>query len=98
MGASAWHGLPGTPGYFAGAAGTVTLPAGAILIAITAHATAASSLTIFGGQSIPIPAGMTWVLDLKHANFSAYGTGAQAQLVFTGTDSYFVHWNRMGNT
>jgi hypothetical protein len=35
--------------------------------------------------------------DLKHTNIVANGTGASAQIVFTGTDSYFVHWNKTGN-
>lgn len=99
-GAASWHSLPGTPGYFAGASGTVTLPAGAVLIAVTAHASAGgATCTIFGGQAIPIVSGApAFSLDLKHANYVAAGTGAQAQLVFTGTDHYFVHWNRLGNT
>jgi hypothetical protein len=99
MSASAWTGLPGLPGYFSGASGTVTLPPNAILIAVTAHASAGgASLVIFGGQSIPIINGApAFVLDLKHANFQAFGSGAAAQLVFTGTDSYFVHYMKTGH-
>lgn len=97
MGASAWHGLIGTPGYAAGAAGTVTLPPNAVIIAIVAHATSAGTLTIFGGASIPIPASSQFAIDFKHALFQAYGSGASAQLVFTATDSYFVHYVKIGN-
>jgi hypothetical protein len=95
MGASAWHGLIGTPGYLAGASGTVTLPANATLIAVVAHATAAGSFTLLGGPSVPVPAGTQIALDFKHALFVAQG--ASAQIVFTGTDSYFVHYVKQGN-
>jgi hypothetical protein len=99
MSASNWTGLPGVPGYFAGASGTVTLPANAILIAVTAHASAGgATCAIFGGQAIPIVNGApAFAVDFKHANFQAYGAGANAQIVFTGTDSFFVHYMKTGH-
>ena len=36
-------------------------------------------------------------VDLKHALFAASGADVNAQLVFAGTDSFFVHHVRMGN-
>lgn len=95
MGASTWHGLMGVPGYAAGAAGTVTLPANAILVAVVAHATTAGSFSIFGGASIPVPANTQIALDFKHALFQA--NSASKALVFTGTDSYFVHYVQTGH-
>jgi hypothetical protein len=95
MGASAWHGLVGTPGYAAGAAGTVVVPVGAVVIAIIAHATSAGSFTLFGGASVPVPAGSQISLDFKHALFQSQGAGGS--IVFTGTDSYLVHYVRQGH-
>lgn len=94
MSASPWHGLMGqAPAYAAGASGTVTVPSGGILIKVWCHSTAGGTLTIFGGASIPIIGGAApFELDNKHANFAASGSGSNAQIVFTGTDSYFVHW------
>lgn len=93
MSGSAWHTLLGTPGYFAGASGTVTLPPSATLVRVWCRSTAGGTLTIFGGQSIPIIANAApFDLDLKHALFTATSAGTLAQLVFTGTDSYFVHY------
>ena len=95
---SPWHTLIGQPGYFAGASGTVTIPASAVLVSLWCRSAAGGTLTIFGGNSIPIVANApAFDLDLKHALFGAHGTGANAQLVFTGTDSYYVHFVRMGN-
>jgi len=96
MGTSAWHGLVGTLGYLAGAAGTAQVPSGCIVIAIYAHATAAASMTIFGGASIPLPAGVQFQIDNKHTLMQA-GPGAAGQIVFTGTDSYFVQYARIGH-
>lgn len=94
MSASPWQGLLGQlAAYAAGSAGTVTLPSGSVLIKVWCHSTSGGTLTIFGGQSIPIIGGVApFDLDLKHANFEAQGASSSAQLVFTSTDSYFVHW------
>lgn len=89
-----WSGLAGQEAtYAAGASGTVTLPSGAVLIKVLCRSSAGGTLTIFGGASIPIIANAaSFDLDLKHANFVAQGTANT--LVFTGTDSYFVHYVR----
>lgn len=98
MGASAWNELIGVAGYFAGASGTVTLPATAALVRVWCRSTAGGTLAIFGGQSIPIVANAApFELDLKHLLFAASGAGSAAQLVFTGTDSYFVHYVKLGH-
>ena len=95
---SPWHTLIGTPGYTAGASGTVTLPPNAVLLAITAHASVgAATATIFGGDAIPIVNGAPpWCVDFKHALFAA-STAASRAIVFTNTDSYFVHYVTLGN-
>lgn len=98
MSGSPWHSLLGTPGYSAGASGTVTIPPNGVLVKVWCRSTAGGTLTIFGGASIPIVAGSApFDLDLKHCLFAASGSGASAQLVFTGTDSYFVHYVKMGH-
>ncbi|MGZ6836768.1 MAG: hypothetical protein ACXVGE_13010 [Blastococcus sp.] len=75
----------GTWGYKAGASGTPALPAGARVQSIVAHATTAGSLTINGGDSIPVPA---------NVGFTAAPQGALVAptIAFTGTDSYFVEY------
>lgn len=94
---SSWV-LTGTPGYASGASGTVTVPADATVLQIIAYSTAGGTCSIFNGQSIPIPANAPPVtLDFHHRLFAASGTGANAQIVFTGTAMYFVHWVRAGN-
>ena len=100
MSANTWNGLIGwLPGYFAGSSGTVTLPPNAALVRVWCRSASGGTLTIFGGQSIPLVAGAPpFDLDLKHVLFAAHGAGASAQLVFTGTDSYFVHYAKAGLT
>lgn len=91
MSASSWQSLIGFPVYKAGSAGTVTLPVGAVLIRVWCHSTAGGTCTIFGGDSIPIVANVSpFEVDFKHALFIA--TAAAPTVVFTTTDSYFVHY------
>lgn len=81
--------LRGTVKYRAGASGTVTLDPGEHLLSVTAHATSAGTLVIFGGDSIPLPASAQYFqMRFKHLNLSAK-TG-KTDLVFTSTDSYVV--------
>ena len=95
---SAWHGLRGQPGYTGITSGTVTLPTSAVLIRVWCRSATGGTLTIFGGQSIPIIANAApFEVDFKHALFAASGSGASAQLIFTNTDSAFAHWVRTGN-
>lgn len=77
--------------YAAGASGTVNLSAGATVKQIIVHATSAGSMTIFGGASIPIPAGMTSYFRFDHECLVAGENAAgSVAIVFTGTDSYYV--------
>lgn len=75
--------LAGTWAYYAGVSGTVVVAAGRRVIGIAAHATTAGSMTINGGDSIPIPAGTSIA-------FTPQGNLVAPTLVFTGTDSYAV--------
>ncbi len=91
---SMWNGLSGVPGYAAGTSGTASIPAGAIIISIFATATSAASIVLFGGASIPVPAGTTFNVDFKHALWTVRGPGstASSQIVFANTTSYFVQY------
>lgn len=88
-----WHELLGTIGQAAGAAGTVTLPSGACLILITVHATTAGTFTIFGGPSVAVIANAAPIfIEFNHTLWQASGSGTAAQIVFTGTDHYWLNW------
>lgn len=87
---SNWHGLIGVPRYAGGASGSVVLPAGAALIRVWCRSASGGTLTIFGGDAIPIVGSVPFDVDFKHALFVA--SAAAPSLVFTGTDSYFVHY------
>lgn len=83
--------IAGKFAYFAGASGTVTLPAGATVKQIVAHSTAGGTITIFGGASFPVIAGTGVALRFVHDHCVAKETSANsADIVFTGTDSYYV--------
>lgn len=73
----------GTWGYAAGVSGTETLTGSKRVRSVTAHATTAGSLTIAGGDSIPIPANVAFFLPLD-------ALLTDAEFVFTGTDTYFI--------
>ena len=73
----------GTWGYVAGVSGTVNIAANRRVIGISAYATVAGSLTINGGDSVPIAAGRTLTIEPK-------GNLVAPTIVFTGTSSYFV--------
>ena len=101
MGAGTYHDLVGTWGYASGASGSVTIPSGAVVIQIVVHATATSSMTIFGGASIPLIAGTSetfrFIHTLVQSGNESTVTGS-TKIVFTATDSYFVEYVRAGNT
>jgi hypothetical protein len=87
-----WHELNGTVGYAAGAAGTVTVPEGACVTQIIAHSTAGGTVSIFGGNNIPlISAAASWIWRPHHTLWQANSANGQS-IVFTGTDSYYVEW------
>ncbi len=70
--------------YSAGASGTVNIPAGRRVLGIAATGgTAAASLTINGGASVPIPANMS-------VEFAPRGNLVAPTLVFTSTASFLV--------
>jgi hypothetical protein len=94
-----WHDLVGVPGYATGAAGTVTVPSGGCVLLIVAHSSSnGSGFTLFGGASVPIVNGAAPIpFYFYHTLYEASGSGAAAQIVFTLTDHYFVHWVRQGN-
>ena len=73
-----------TSTYFAGVSGTVTVPGTAEIVTIACHCTTAGSVTIGGGATIPIPANTSFSDSMPEAPF------AGGNLVFTGTDSYYV--------
>lgn len=75
--------LVGTWGYHAGISGTEVIPAGQRVIGIAAHATVAGSMTINGGDSVPIPAQSGIAIQ-------PVGQLVAPTLVFTSTDGYFV--------
>lgn len=77
--------------YYAGAAGTVTLPAGATVKQIIAHSSAGGTVTIFGGTAVPVIAGTGVAFRFNHDNAVAAETSSGgATIVFSGTDSYYV--------
>lgn len=77
--------LVGTWGYAAGTSGTPTIGAGKRVISITAFASSAGSMTINGGDSIPLPANLA-------VSIAPLGNLVNPTLVFTSTSSFFVEW------
>lgn len=81
-----WDAGPiGTWGYNAGTSGTVTLTGGKRLLSAAVHASSVASMTINGGDSIPIPANVAFDVTPKMSL-------TDPTLVFTGSDSFFVEW------
>lgn len=86
--------------YAAGAAGTVTLPTGARLLAIRAEShSAAGTIAIFGGTAIPVDGGTAPASHMVfNVPFPERGSGenpiagATPTIVFTNTASYFVQY------
>lgn len=86
--------------YAAGASGTVTVPAGAVVVRVTALSVNGGSITIAAGgpnqnatptagAPIPLPAGAWWSAEWA-PGVSPLGSGTQ--FVFTSTDSYYVEY------
>ena len=94
---SMWFGLRGPILRFIGTSGTVTIPAGAKVLQIKAHATTAGSVKIFGdSNAITLPASSGWFyLQENHAGLVA-PTGSNT-IVFTSTDSYYVEYTTEGS-
>ena len=79
--------ISGVIGYHAGSAGTVSLAAGERLLRIRALGAAGATLTIDGGDSIPLPA--NYVFDDEIDSRCEEFVGPM-DLVFTSTLSYYV--------
>jgi hypothetical protein len=79
-------------GYKAGASGTLTagteIPKGALIEQIVVHSTAGGTVTIGGGNSLPIIANAA----STHLRFALAPLRNATAIVFTGTDSYFVSY------
>lgn len=87
--------MQGSFAYQAGVSGNVTLPRGATVKAIYAHATGSNgTVTIFGGPSITVIAGTGIALRFVHDNLVSAATQNNGSRVigFTGTDSYYVEY------
>lgn len=82
----------GTSSYFGGASGTATIPAGARVVSLSAHAPAGSggTVAIFGGQSVAVPANN----GFSDGWSGLVGPAGGGNIVFTGTDSYYVVINQ----
>lgn len=89
-----WHEITGPVKRFAGASGTVTLPAGAQILSFIAHATSAGSVTfpdgIGGTVTLPVPAGTWAAYDPKHLACAMGAAAGLDTVVFTSTDSYLL--------
>lgn len=73
--------------YTAGVSGTASVPSGASrILSIAARASSGGSITIDGGDPIPIPAGANFADDFRGR------LRGPATLIFDGTDAYFVDW------
>lgn len=92
-----WRELVGTWAYAAGASGTVTIPKGAMIVQIVAIDTAGGgTVVIFGGTAIPITPAVPLVLRFNHDLCNSKNSAQD--IVFTGTDSYFIEYVKAGNT
>lgn len=81
----------------AGAAGTLTFNSGARILQIIAIGGAGGQIVLPTGdgsttQTIPLPAAVVWTLQENHTGFAMQGAGAQLQIVFTSTVSYYVEY------
>lgn len=75
----------GTWDYKAGVSGTPTFGGGSKIRSIIARSLTGGSLTINGGDSIPIPASVGLEINPQ-------GLLVSPTLVFTGTDMYFIEF------
>lgn len=93
-----WQDLVGQPQQYGGTSGTVTLGAGESVILVIAHASGAgASVSILGGPAIPVVQGAPPLsIRFNHTLFQV-NSGNTGTIVFTGTDSYFVHSVKQGH-
>ena len=81
--------------YEAGASGTVTVPAGAVVLSIRAESQSANgSITIFGGDAMPLdgatPGSGHSIAALQFPSGQCVAEGSTKTIVFANTVSYFV--------
>jgi hypothetical protein len=93
-----WNELVGTYVKTGGTAGTVTLPSGASVVSITAVDTGGGGTIVLFGTTIVLTAAVPFQIRMNHRLCTAASSGAGADIVFTGTDSYFVEYVKAGNT
>jgi hypothetical protein len=81
----------------AGASGTVTFPTGTKILQIIVLGGSGATVTLPDGQgstvAIPIPSATDyWTLMEHHTARALQGSGAQLQIAFASTTSYFVEY------
>lgn len=77
----------GTSSYFSGVAGTAVIPSGARVVSLSAHSTTGGTITVLGGSSIVVPANNGFTDGYS-------GFVGPGNIVFAGTDSYYVVINQ----
>jgi hypothetical protein len=91
-----WYDLKQTPKTYAGAAGTLTFNSGAKILQIIVVGAGGATIALPDGKggiaTIPVPSSSPWILEEHHAQRILQGSGAQLQIVFTSTVSYFVEY------
>jgi len=101
MGADGWHSLIGTFGDIAGTAGTAQIPAGGVVLLVSAHASVnAATFQIFGGAQVPVINGAaTIIYEFPHTLIRATGAtpAATNQIVFVNTDHFYIQYVVMRN-
>ncbi len=71
--------------------GTLTLPAGAVLLQVLVHSSGGGgTVAIFGGGAIATPANDVWDIRFLHDNVVAQGNNTG--IVFTGLTTIFAEY------
>jgi hypothetical protein len=87
-----WREITANVRRYAGASGTVSLPAGAQILSIVAHSPSGGTVTMPDGAggtaTIIVPAGEWWAYDPKH--LCSPSSSGPYTISFVGTDSYVV--------
>ena len=83
---------------FAGTAGVVTLPKGACIILMIAHASAGgATLQALGGPTVPVINGANPLVIQNYHPLQQANIATGKNIVFTGTDMYYVQAAVPGN-
>jgi hypothetical protein len=93
-----WTSLTGWKvGQLAGANGTATLPAGAVIVLVIAHASAGgATCSILGGPNVTVVSGAQ-PLYIQNYHALMQANSVSSTIVFTGTDMYYVQFVTAGN-